>query len=289
MPQRHSPTPPFSLAVQQQGQGFPVLCLHGHPGSADCMRVFTDELSTHFWTIAPDLRGYGDSPVRSPFTMQDHLTDLEALLDQLKIEQCLILGWSLGGILAMELALRNPARFSGLILVATAAHPISNLPQPSTQELIFTLIAGGLNWLKPGWLWNIEWFGRRSLLKYLLTQHTSAAYRFLAKAGGPATIKTSRHAHNALNRALEQHYNHVPELATLDCPCLVLSGADDRHILATASHETAQHLKNSQWICYPETAHLFPWEIPTRVNQDIQNWLRQGFSANMGKTQRDGS
>lgn len=273
------PAIPVSLAVQQNGSGFPILCLHGHPGSADCMKVFTDALSEQFWTIAPDLRGYGKSQTRSFFAMADHLTDLEALLDELGIEECLILGWSLGGILAMELALRNPTRFSGLILVATAAHPVSNLPQPSAQELLFTLIAGGLNWLKPGWRWNIDTFGRRSLLQYLFAQHHPTAYRFLAQAGGPATVKTSRHAHNALNRALAQRYNRIPDLANLDCPCLVLSGAEDRHILAQASYETAQNLKNSQWICYPETSHLFPWEIPVRINQDIQQWLRTRFSA----------
>jgi pimeloyl-ACP methyl ester carboxylesterase len=270
-----APAPPISLTVQQQGSGFPILCLHGHPASADCMRVFTDALSANFWTIAPDLRGYGRSQVRSPFTMQDHLSDLEALLDRLGIEQCLILGWSLGGILAMELALRNPARFPGLILVATAAHPLSDVPTPTPQELLFTLIAGGLNWLKPGWQWNIDTFGRRSLFKDLLTQHTPLAYRFLAKFGAPATLKTSRHAHTALNNALAKAYNRVPDLASLDCPCLVLSGANDRHILAQTSQETAKHLKSSHYICYPETAHLFPWEIPERMNQDIQQWLQR--------------
>jgi proline iminopeptidase len=140
-------------------------------------------------------------------------------------------------------------------------------------------VAGSLNWLKPGWRWNIETFGRRSLLGQLLTQHTPAAYEFLAKAGTPATLKTSRHAHSALNLALGQRYNRLPDLAALDCPCLVMSGENDRHILAKASHETANHLKNSQWICYPKTAHLFPWEIPMRVNQDIREWLSgSGFS-----------
>jgi pimeloyl-ACP methyl ester carboxylesterase len=270
---------PISLNVRQRGSGFPILCLHGHPGSADCMDVFTNALATNFWTITPDLRGYGRSKARSPFRMQDHLTDLEALLDRLGIEQCLILGWSLGGILAMELALQNPSRFSGLILVATAAHPLSNLALPTTQELIFTLIAGSLNWLKPGWRWNINTFGRRSLLKYLLTQHTPSAYRFLAAFGGPATLQTSRHAHKALNKALAQRYNRVPDLAALDCPCLVLSGAGDRHILAQTSQETAKNLTNSNYICYPETAHLFPWEIPEQVNRDIEQWLRSKLSS----------
>ena len=51
--------------------------------------------------------------------MRDHLSDLKALLDRLEIERCLLLGWSLGGILALELALLYPDRFSGLILIAS--------------------------------------------------------------------------------------------------------------------------------------------------------------------------
>jgi pimeloyl-ACP methyl ester carboxylesterase len=265
---------PIQLAFDQQGQGWPILCLHGHPGSADCMKVFTDALSQDFLTIAPDLRGYGRSKTRSPFVMEDHLTDLEALLDQLNIQDCFILGWSLGGILALELALRYPDRIKGLILVATAANPISNLPSPSKSELINTLIVGGLNWLRPGWSWNINTFGRRSILKYLFSEHSPEAYSFLARAGSAATLKTSRHAQNALMAALGQRYDRLSDLDRIQSPCLVLSGAEDRHIISKASHETAQSLKNSHWICYPSASHLFPWEIPDQMNQDIQAWLQ---------------
>jgi pimeloyl-ACP methyl ester carboxylesterase len=264
----------FFLAVQQHGQGYPILCLHGHPGSADCMRVFTEPLSRNLWTIAPDLRGYGRSKTRSPFAMDDHLTDLEALLDRLDIKHCLVLGWSLGGILALELALRQPERITGLILVATAARPVSNVPQPTPAELWYTFIAASLNWLKPGWRWNIETFGKRSLLKHLISQHTQDAYRFLAGTGNAAVLKTSRYAQQALAMSLKQRYDRLPDLANLSQPCLVLSGANDRHILSQASQETAQRLKHSRQICYPNVSHLFPWEIPAVMNQDIQEWLQ---------------
>ncbi|MGB8699419.1 MAG: alpha/beta hydrolase [Thermosynechococcaceae cyanobacterium] len=264
---------PFPLTYRQLGQGVPILCLHGHPGSADCMSVFTESLAQRFRTIAPDLRGYGRSQTRSPFTMADHLLDLTALLDHLNLQNCIILGWSLGGILALELALHHPDRIRGLILVATAAKPVSNLPRPSVLDLLNTLIAGSLNRLKPGWAWNIRTFGQRSLLKDLLSQHTPEAYRFLDQAGTSATLRTSRQAQQALNQALQQRYNRLDALANIHCPSLILSGAQDRHILPTASYETAQYLKNSHYICYPDVAHLFPWEIPTQVNHDIGQWL----------------
>ena len=53
----------------------------------------------------------------------------------------------------------------------------------------------------------------------------------------------------------------------------MLAGEQDRHITADSSQETARHLKNSQWQCYPNTAHLFPWEIPQQLLEDIDIWL----------------
>jgi proline iminopeptidase len=268
----------MNLHVEIQGKGYPILCLHGHPGTSRSLAVFTERLSVHWQTLAPDLRGYGKSRCRGKFEIAEHLEDLEALLEQLKIEQCLLLGWSLGGILALELALRHPHRFSGLILIASAAQPRSSHPPVTWQDLVLTGVAGLLNGLKPGWQWNIDTFGRRSLFRYLLHQQTPEAYRYLAADGIPAYWQTSIPAHQALNRAIVSGYNCLEDLPSLDLPCLVLAGAQDRHITAAASEETAQFLKNCRWYCYPDTAHLCPWEIPDRVLNDIELWLQSHFT-----------
>jgi len=261
------------LKVLVQGSGFPILCLHGHPGSGRSLSVFTQALSSRLQTFAPDLRGYGGSPAYQDFNMTDHLMDLEALLDHYQIDRCLVLGWSLGGILALELALKLPKRVSGLILVATAARPWSNHPPTSWQDNVFTGLAAIANYLKPGWQWNIDTFGRRSLFRYLIQQHTPAAYRYLAQEATPAYLRTSRKATRALSTALRQGYNRLPDLPQIQVPCLVLAGAGDRHITAQSSRETAEHLPTAAWHCYPDTAHLFPWEIPDQVLTDINRWL----------------
>lgn len=237
------------------------------------MRVFTEVLAQRFRTLAPDLRGYGSSRVNQPFSMQTHLVDLEALLAQQGIQRCLILGWSLGGILAMELALQRPDLVSGLILVATAAYPRSSHPPITWQDNLNTGIASLVNRVIPGWQWNITTFGQKSLYRYLIQQHTPEAYQFLATDALPAFLQTSAAAHTALNQALRQRYNRLADLHQIQCPSLVLAGECDRHITAAASQETAEHLPQSRWICYPNTAHLFPWEIPGQVHQDIVQWL----------------
>ena len=74
------------LNFYTQGQGFPILGLHGHPGSGQSLSILTNYLSKRYQTNAPDLRGYGKSRIQGNFQMQDHLDDLEAVLDELKIE-----------------------------------------------------------------------------------------------------------------------------------------------------------------------------------------------------------
>lgn len=261
------------LTVSIQGQGFPILCLHGHPGRGSSSSVFTDHLAQRFQTFAPDLRGYGKSQVHEPFAMTDHLLDLEALLDRYQLSRCLILGWSLGGILALELALKFPDRVSGLILVATAARPWGNHPPISWQDNLFTGIASLINSVKPGWAWNIDLFGKRSLYRYLVQQQTPATYRYLAQEAMPAYLQTSRQATRALSQALKQGYSRLSDLDQIQVPCLVLAGAGDRHITAQSSQETASRLPRANWICYENTAHLFPWEIPQRVLADIDAWI----------------
>lgn len=266
----------LQLHCRVWGEGLPslpILLLHGHPGNADCMEVFAEAVAGMHPCVAPDLRGYGRSQVRDPFEMSAHLEDLQELLDRLGWRECLLLGWSLGGILALELALRLPGRVKGLVLVASAACPRSNHPPTDFWDQLNTGIASLLNWLWPGWEWNIDTFGRRSLYRYLVQRHTPRTYRYLAQAALPAYLHTSPQARQALRAALRQGYNREGELHRLHLPVLILAAEQDCHITAASSLATARALPQCTCIVYPHVAHLFPWEIPDQVGRDLRRWL----------------
>jgi len=122
--------------------------------------------------------------------MIDHLIDLEALLDRFQVER--LLYWAGHSRNLMELALKLPERVSGLILIATAARPLSSHP-PNWQDNLYTGVASILNRLQPSWQWNID----TRIYRYLIQQHTPTAYRYLAFEAMSAYLQTSAAAQRA--------------------------------------------------------------------------------------------
>jgi pimeloyl-ACP methyl ester carboxylesterase len=115
-------------------------------------------------------------------------------------------------------------------------------------------------------------FGKRSLIKYLIQQHTKFAYDQISTVGARAYLQTSRYAHQALWQAIKQGYDRRSDLEKIKIPCLVIAAEQDRHIMSASTAETAQLLPNSEFICYPDVAHLLPWEIGDRLLTDIDSW-----------------
>ena len=95
---------------------FPVMLIYGAGG------LHTDwGVDLREWAFALDLPGHGHSPGSSRDQVDAYAADVIALLDALRIKQAVIVGHSLGGAVALTLALAAPERLSGLILVSSGA------------------------------------------------------------------------------------------------------------------------------------------------------------------------
>ena len=100
------------------GSGPPVVLVHGVGGCWQWWLENLPELGLSSRVIAVDLPGFGDSePLPSPGEMSSHVETLAALLDQLELDRVVLVGHSLGGLIAMMFAIQHPNRLDGLVSV----------------------------------------------------------------------------------------------------------------------------------------------------------------------------
>lgn len=112
-----------TISYFEQGSGPKTLVLiHGNTSSSYYYKPLFERLPKDLRVIAPDLRGFGDSSYQNRFdSLKELAEDIDLLLKALNVEKFALVGWSLGGGVAMELALLNN-NVQKLILVASTTH-----------------------------------------------------------------------------------------------------------------------------------------------------------------------
>lgn len=112
------------MRVLDQGRGPASLVLHGFTGCAASMQVVADALTPGRRVIRPDLVGHGESDAPddvAAYTMKACVDQLRALLDRFSIERVDLIGYSMGGRIALSLAVASPERVRSLALVGATA------------------------------------------------------------------------------------------------------------------------------------------------------------------------
>jgi len=95
-----------------------VVCVHGYTGSAQAFNALARHLPARFHLIAPDVRGHGESAwsAAAAYQYADQADDLAALVDRLGLDKFVLIGTSMGGIIAMAYAVAHPERLRGLVI-----------------------------------------------------------------------------------------------------------------------------------------------------------------------------
>ncbi|MBT9548642.1 MAG: alpha/beta hydrolase [Candidatus Sericytochromatia bacterium] len=91
----------------EQGQGSPLLLLHGNGADAKLYLPLIQTLARHFRVVAPDLPGFGRSPARESRQMARYIAELELFINRKLRQPYLLMGHSMGGYLAYQLMLRK--------------------------------------------------------------------------------------------------------------------------------------------------------------------------------------
>ncbi|HKV22147.1 MAG TPA: alpha/beta fold hydrolase [Mycobacterium sp.] len=137
------------LAYYDEGDGEPLLLIHGMAGSSQTWREILPRLARHYRVIAPDLLGHGQSAKpRTDYSLGAFAVGLRDLLDELDVPSATVVGHSLGGGIAMQFLYQHPDYFRRLILISSGGLGqdvgwILRLLSAPGAELVMPVIAPG--------------------------------------------------------------------------------------------------------------------------------------------------
>ena len=110
----------LKLAYLCQGNGFPIIFIHGYGGNKEFWNPQMFEISKYYKTVSFDIRGTGESDRPDfPYTMTMLANDIKGLMNYLHITKAHIIGRSFGGMIAQNFVLKYPKLVDKLILIAT--------------------------------------------------------------------------------------------------------------------------------------------------------------------------
>jgi pimeloyl-ACP methyl ester carboxylesterase len=248
------------IHYQEKGTGPALVLIHGYTSSTYSWKEIFEPLAQNFHVIAVDLKGFGFSgKPDGDYTRRAQAVLVAHLLEHLHVEKAWLCGNSMGGEVALNVALANPERVAGLILIDSAGVEVP-----------------GRGTLTPGYL-LIPWVGRLLIALSLTSDklvrqgleksfyddskvtpdRVANYYRPLQTRGGQLAALRAR--------AQWSRYPVEPNLDKINAPTLILWGEQDELIPLAAGRKLNSLIKNSRLVIFENCGHLPQEEMPTRT------------------------
>ncbi|GHH05019.1 alpha/beta fold hydrolase [Streptomyces lanatus] len=252
---------PF-LAYEDKGadsSSVPLVLVHGHPFDRTMWAPQIEEFSATRRVVAPDLRGYGASPVVPGITpLSVFAEDIEALLDDLGLDTFVLAGLSMGGQIVMECYARFPERIRGLVLADT-------FPAAETAEGKQSRGAMADRLLREGMRGYADEVLEKMVAPYADDQvkaHVHGMMTATAPEGAAAALR---------GRAERPDYRAL--LTRVTVPALVVVGADDTYTPVSDAEAMHTALPDSTLRVIEGSAHLPNLERPGEFNAALGRFL----------------
>lgn len=244
-----------SLAHDDRGSGPAVVLIHGHPFDRRMWAPQLDALADRLRVVAPDLPGYGESPPgpEPVMTMRALADAVLGLMDDRGIDRATVAGLSMGGLVAMELALAHPDRVAGVVLAATTAAPVDAAEAQAREAQARTLEREGTLPLA------LEMAGRL---------FGPAARRDPDLVGGVLTMMLHAQPAGAAAalRGRARRPDYAALLGGLQVPALVIAGDHDGFADETVVDQLVSALPDPTVERLPGVGHLPNLEAPDRFD-----------------------
>lgn len=262
--QKHVRVAGGELYCRLEGQGNPLLLLHGWPLDHRVWRPQADTLRDHYKVIMLDRRGFGRST--GPADVGDAVQDVDAVLDACGVESAVLIGMSRGGRIALRYAHDRPRRVRGLVLVGTAVDGFNPPPDPAEDIPIAHYAAlaraGDLERLRA------EWRAHPLMaLRGVDDDIVRLVDAVLADYQGQDLIPASGPAAPAPNVAANLH--------RIGVPALVLVGEYETAARKTIARHLAEGLPNVESTVIAKGGHLLNLEQPEAFNAAVEDFLHR--------------
>jgi pimeloyl-ACP methyl ester carboxylesterase len=237
----------------------PLVLVHGHPFDRTMWAPQLAAFSAERRVVAPDLRGYGASPASPEVTrFEQFAEDVAALLDDLKVEACVLVGLSMGGQIAMDFCRRFPDRVRGLVLADT-------FPAAESPRGVRTRHAMADRLLREGMRPYADEVLEKMVAPYADARVKAHVHRMMT-ATRPASAAAALRA-----RAARPDYRDL--LTRVGVPALVVVGADDTYTPVPDAQAMHAALADSVLHIVEGTAHLPNLERPGEFNGALAKFL----------------
>ncbi len=250
-----------------EGNGYPIVLLHGAFSSLHTYDAWCDILSKKYQLIRLDLPGFGlsGSRVDHDYSMESYLQFMLHFLDRLRIKKCHLVGSSLGGWMAWEFALMYPQKVNKLTLISSAGFlEDRNVPLPFKMARTPFLSK------------VIKYAVKKNVLEQFVRQMyadqnkvtpdlVERYFELFSREGNPEAF---------LSLANGKYKDHTKKLRHIKCSTLILWGEEDAWLPLENGYRFRDRIPKSKLIIYEGVGHVPMEEIPLETAKDLQAFLQ---------------
>jgi pimeloyl-ACP methyl ester carboxylesterase len=254
------------------GAGPPVVLLHGLGASAESWQYVAGPLSHHYRVLVPDLIGFGytDKP-DIDYTLDAFVDFVLAFMESVGVSGASLVGHSLGGTIALRVAIRHPGSVERLVVASTGG--LGEPPNRLLKLLRIPLLGELLLRPSPA--------KTRQALKlyfhdesYVTEELVDLNYRLISQPGAVrAYLSTIRNTLTASNSDSDLTTLVTEKLDQIEAPTLVLWGEEDRVLSPGNAQVAAQGIRNVEVHLIPEAGHNPMVEQSERFTQAVLDFL----------------
>jgi pimeloyl-ACP methyl ester carboxylesterase len=257
------------LHVRIRGNGTPIMLIHGSFSSLHTWQEWENRLCKSYRTISMDLPGHGltGPSVADKYTMDDYAVLLFALADTLKLDSFYVAGNSMGGGVCWKMAIQQPSRIRGMILIDAVG---ANRSSRNEKPFIFKMLENKAL-AKLFTRFTPRFFFRMNMKQVFydenkITRELTMRYYHLMRREGnrEATIK----------RLSQTGKDNGAEISGIHCPTLILWGRHDRWVPVSTGEELHAMIKNSELVVFENAGHVPMEEIPETSLQPVLQFLK---------------